>query len=275
MIKDLKLSVVKKVKALPPLPESLSKIDSICRDPDPDMNKLVRVVEKDPFLTANFLKMANSPYYGFARRIVSVDQAIKLFGITAVWGFTISAAVRKALKIDLSPYGISTDEFLHTAILESAVMVNWYPSMNDENGEILIPTSFIAHVGKVILASELKVHQLDTKFREALQSADNLSTLEREFTGVSNQEVAGIIFDHWMFPETMVEAIRASENPSVFAEWVQPYAVALQIVQAAVLPNGSLNDESSDNAVQLARNFGMNADILEDVIIKIRSAEES
>jgi hypothetical protein len=109
-------NILKKIKSLPPLPKSVMQIQQITSDPNASIADLIKVVKEDPMLTANLLKAANSPLYGFSRQIKNVDQAISLFGMSTVKGFALSSAVRSTMKIDLSAYGISEDKFVFGAI---------------------------------------------------------------------------------------------------------------------------------------------------------------
>ena len=57
--------ILKKIKQLPPLPESAMQIEAVYQDPNSSFNDMVKILEKDPLLTADILKAANSPLYGF------------------------------------------------------------------------------------------------------------------------------------------------------------------------------------------------------------------
>ena len=63
-------SIYKSIKTLPPLDDTVIKIQQICRDDNSVMSDLIDVIKKDPMLTANILHSANSPLYGFSREII-------------------------------------------------------------------------------------------------------------------------------------------------------------------------------------------------------------
>ena len=84
--------VLRQIKNLPPLPKSVMEVQKITSDPNASIKDLVKVIKEDPLLTANLLKVANSPLYGFTRQIKTIDQAVALFGMSTVKGFAISFA---------------------------------------------------------------------------------------------------------------------------------------------------------------------------------------
>ena len=62
---DVSISdALKKIKALPPLDDTILKIQRICVDKNSSLADLVKVVESDPMLTANILKSSNSKNTG-------------------------------------------------------------------------------------------------------------------------------------------------------------------------------------------------------------------
>ena len=73
-------AILKQIKQLPPLPETAVKIEAVYQNPNSTFEDMVKILEKDPLLTADILKSANSPLYGFSREITSIAQAVSLFG---------------------------------------------------------------------------------------------------------------------------------------------------------------------------------------------------
>ena len=54
-------AIYKSIKSLPPLDETIMKIQQICSSEDSDIAELIGVIHQDPMLTANILRSANSP----------------------------------------------------------------------------------------------------------------------------------------------------------------------------------------------------------------------
>ena len=80
-------SIYKRIKALPPLDDTVTKIQAICKNENSSLNDLSQIIEKDPMLTANILRSANSPLYGFSREVTTISRAVALFGMATISGF--------------------------------------------------------------------------------------------------------------------------------------------------------------------------------------------
>jgi len=246
-----------RIKSLPPLPESVIEIQRICSDPDAGIGDLAKVVNKDPMLTANLLKAANSPLYGFSKEITNINQAVSLFGMATVKGFALASAVKNGIKIDMSPYGIDTNRFSDIAQLQSALMLNWYSKVDRTKMEILAPASFLDGVGAIIIAAEI-IHQKKTQeFKKEIEEAQNIEDVEIKYFNVSSQEIAAEIFTKWRLDPIMIKTIAASNSPQDADDDIKDYAYALKIVRNTVSIKESFGEESIKKSLELIKEAGL------------------
>jgi putative nucleotidyltransferase with HDIG domain len=67
---------------VPVFPEAARKVMDACEREDCDMRRLAEIVRRDPALSAQFLRLANSPAFGSRSAIVSLPQALGRLGTT-------------------------------------------------------------------------------------------------------------------------------------------------------------------------------------------------
>ena len=250
-------SLFTRIKSLPPLPESVAKIQAICNDPNAGIADLAKVVEQDPMLTANLLKAANSPLYGFSREIKTLSQAVSLFGMATVRGFALASAVKSTLAIDMSPYKLSAERFADLSQMQNALMVRWYGQINRAMLDILSPAAFLIGVGRVIMAQELVKENKVEAFQKLAEETGSLEAAEAGMLEISYQEVGAAVFRHWRFEPAMVEAIAGSHDPASVEEAVRPFATALKVVQTAVsIPDG-VTAQSLEAALKIISESGL------------------
>lgn len=246
-----------RIKSLPPLPESVVKIQEICSDPHSGIADLTKVVEKDPMLTANLLKASNSPLYGFSREIHNIAQAVSLFGMATVKGFALASAVKDTIKIDMAPYGASTTQFSDVAQKQSALMLNWYTKVDRTRLEILAPASFLDGVGEIIMAGEIIKQGKSAEFLEDIQAGQCVEEVEIKYFDIPSQKVAAEVFTKWRLESLMIDAIAASHNPAEADESVRPYAYALKAVRCAVNLKESFSEASLAQARSILEEAGL------------------
>jgi HD-like signal output (HDOD) protein len=266
---DMEVLISEKIDSLPPLPDTVLKIQDICNNPKSSARDLVAIVEKDPLLTANLLRVANSPYYGFTSKINSISHAIALFGMSTVLGFALSSAVRKNFnKIDLSPYGISTDDFANSAFKQNKLMINWYSSLPMKKSDSLVPASFINEIGKVILSDIIIEQKMKDEFlQEVLKEEDDIYSIERKFLNTSTPEITGKILYKWLMSVDMIYPIIASEKPEETDDELRLYAYAIKIARTAVGNKGEVIRNSINDALKLIDKAGFKR---KDFIVAIK-----
>ena len=251
MISDV---ILKQIKNLPPLPKSVLEVQKVTNDPDASIKDLVNVIKNDPLITANLLKAANSPLYGFTRQIKTIDQAVSLFGMSTVKGFVISFAVRNALKFDLSAYGITESRFHDVSIKRNALALNWYKKERSKL-DIIATDSFLIDIGAVVISLVLNSEGLVEDFKNKL-NFENRYELEKKYVGVTTSDVTAEIFKHWHFSKDLVEPMRNIDLPEKSAEYVE-YAASLKVLREAV---NLLQDEENakDKALELIKKYHLN-----------------
>lgn len=251
-------SLVKYINALPPLPQSVQKIQSLYAEGDPDFKELVKLIESDPILTADILARANSPLYSFSKNIFSIMQAITLFGAASVRGFVLSSAVNKNFDINMQAYGISNDTYTNVCNLQSALMFQWYMSVDIEHVKFLAPVAFLMETGKVIIAKEVNDSAYAELFKEELINMGNIEETERMFTERTSAQICALLFEHWCFDESFILAMQFLDDVNKAPLHIQTYIKALNVVRKAVNINEQLSEGSIEAAGQMVKELGFN-----------------
>jgi HD-like signal output (HDOD) protein len=261
--------ILKKIKQLPPLPESAMQIEAVYQDPDSTFNDMVKILEKDPLLTADILKAANSPLYGFSREINTINQAVGLFGMGTVRGFALASIVKKSFTLDLSVYGIDNDMFSALSKKQHALVTSWCLRKEAKLLGILSPAAFLVEIGKVLIAQQIMLDMSQEKFKEALISLDDVEAAEREVAGVDTPEVSASIFEHWRFEAGLVETIRNCQNPENANDNIKKAVQILQVVRTTVKINGSITDDSIAAAKELIIKYNLDMESFDKALENI------
>jgi len=262
--------ILKKIKQLPPLPESAMQIEAVYQNPDSSFNDMVKILEKDPLLTADILKAANSPLYGFSREINAISQAVGLFGMGTVRGFALASIVKKSFNLDLSAYGISNDMFSALSKKQHGLMTSWCLRKENKLLGVLSPAAFLVEIGKVLIAQQIMTDGKEEAFRDALADLQDVEAAEREVVGVDTPEVSATIFAQWKFEEGLVDVIRNCQNPQNAAEEDQRPAKILHVVRVAVPINGTVTDASVAAAKELIEKYDLDMESFDTAVENAR-----
>jgi len=262
--------MLKKIKQLPPLPESAMQIEEVYKDPDSTFNDMAKILEKDPLLTADILKAANSPLYGFSREINAISQAVGLFGMGTVRGFALASIVKKSFSLDLSPYGITNEMFSDLSKKQHALMTSWCIRKENRLLGVLSPAAFLVEIGKVLIAQQIMAKGKEEAFRDALKELQDVEAAEREVIGVDTPEVSAKIFAQWKFEETLIDVLENCQNPEQAKEDDKRAARILHVVRVAVPINGKVTDTSIKAAQELIEKYELDMDSFNTAIENIK-----
>ena len=262
----MKSSIFDSIKTLPPLSKTIIDINRVYANENSSIHDLSVVIENDPMIVANLLKIANSPLYGFGKQIRNVSQAVSLFGMTMTRSIALGNSVRKLLNVDMQPYGITSEKFAEVSAMQAHLMLTWFKKIDREKAEKLYLAAFLQETGKILIASDVIQEDEATSFSSEIEMSNNLAQVEKIYVEVTSAEVTSEVFQHWGFDSEFVEMIKYADNPTAAPEEVQEYSLALNIIKTILPINNPLSEQAINFGLKKASDAGYDHTLLENVI---------
>jgi len=286
-------SIIKNIDDMPPLSDVARVMQSLYAfgADNVDIRKLVRMIESDVMLTANILKMINSPYYGFKNKISSISQAVTLFGVEKIYGLVLHFAMSNHLKADTAIYGFNNAQFNEMCILQSSLMMQWYAKVDLRDTHILTALALIMESGKIIVSKELHASDYLETYREGFLACTNIQDFEKEFLGTTSYYLSAILFEHWnlepIYAEVLKELDSQEEDTSkakteeyenkkedMSNAVIKQYAAAIDVIRTAINLKEVLTDQSIKKACEKVEEMGLDAERFEVVALRIKKKYE-
>lgn len=266
MIGDMNELLLKSVEVLPPLPDTVSKLRKYVSEANSNIEtmKVAEIISSDPLMTAKLLQLANSPYYGFTREITTINQVITLLGVGNIINIVMADSIRDNFKIDVSPYGLNTQNFLKTCNEEATFIANWLNDEDKKLSHLLVPCAMLLRLGIVIFSNFLIQNHKDKDFLAFLNKNENLALAENEFLGVDHISFLGFLLHRWNFDDVLIESICFVRTPHAAREKVKKSAYALAITDHLFAPHDGSSPFNEKAAVALlkeAKTQGINFDL--------------
>ncbi|EAI7317811.1 HDOD domain-containing protein [Campylobacter jejuni] len=266
MIGDMNELLLKSVEVLPPLPDTVSKLRKYVSEANSNIEtmKVAEIISSDPLMTAKLLQLANSPYYGFTREITTINQVITLLGVGNIINIVMADSIRDNFKIDVSPYGLNTQNFLKTCNEEATFIANWLNDEDKKLSHLLVPCAMLLRLGIVIFSNFLIQNHKDKDFLAFLNKSENLALAENEFLGVDHISFLGFLLHRWNFDDVLIESICFVRTPHAAREKVKKSAHALAITDHLFAPHDGSSPFNAKAAVALlkeAKTQGINFDL--------------
>ena len=166
-------------------------------------HELAAIISTDQALTAKLLRLANSAYYGFARRITTARDAVVLLGYRSVRGAALTSCLMQTAQ---SPGNLDYDGFwqfsIATGIL-SEVLARTEGAHQDEAF-----TAGVLHQIGLLALDQGRPEQLGRALALREQSGMAMHEAERQVLGFTSAELGGALALHWNFPESLAGAVR-------------------------------------------------------------------
>jgi HD-like signal output (HDOD) protein len=245
------IPLIARVEALPPLPESVLEIEKLFAMGDPDVDKLVKIIESDPLLTTDILAKANAPYYGFSHKIISILQAVTLFGSTQIRSLVLSASLQRDFDVDLTPYGIATSTFSKISTVQSELIFQWYVGIDITIARALTPIAFLMETGKILIAKDIIDNGKRDIFLHDLKEYEDISYVENLHTMMTTAQINALIFEHLNLNESFYETMHYLDNDREVPKELREMVLALRVVRTAINIQEQLTENSLEMATQI------------------------
>lgn len=234
------------------LPSTVIALLDVLKDTSTSADKVCVVLERDPAMTANILKLANSAYYGVRRTISNVRDALVMLGNRAVTTLAFATGMAPVLRRDLEGYGEGRDDFWrHSLITGAAASVAADLAGHGRLRTQCFTAGLVHDVGMLVIdrwlvaeGRQLPAFGDETVMRQA----------ERDLLGFDHAETGAALAEAWGFPDLLVSALRYHHAPHE-AESDRPVvlAVAAGDLVATVLGAGADGVWPADLRTELNR----------------------
>ncbi len=212
--------IVKAIDRLPPFPQVAMKVMELVQDEDVSFGDLARVIELDQSMTANLLKVCNSPFFGLRRKVSSVREALVYLGqkyfMEVIWEMASANYFQEGQR----GYDLDKGELWRHAVASALAARILEERLGREEDPLLFTTALLHDIGKVVL-SEFVAEALG-EIRQRVAEGASFLEAEEEVLGVDHATLGAMIAEQWAFPEEMVKAIRFHHRPEEDPEGLTP-----------------------------------------------------
>lgn len=200
--------IVDRTTELTPLKTVAAKAIQLAEDERAAAMDLATVISSDQALTAKLLRLSNSAYYGYARRIGTVREAVILLGMRTVRSVAIASGIIDAFGVPEFGQSFDRDLFWAHSVTVGLVAEAIARETKSARPEDAFTAGVIHDIGKLammVAEPELFARTVELVMVDELTYAE----AEAQVFGASHAQVGARLAQRWKFPESLVEAIQA------------------------------------------------------------------
>ncbi|MGC8778547.1 MAG: HDOD domain-containing protein [Candidatus Caldatribacteriaceae bacterium] len=211
------------IEELPALPAVVQRVIQLTEDPKSTAKDINNVLTQDQSLTAKVLRLANSAFYGFPRRISTITEATIILGFQTIKSMVMATTVSEMLKKPLQGYALEQGELWKHSQTSAIAARMLARETKFSRLEVAYTASLLHDIGKLILNT-----YLSELYQEVLEKVEGerltFTQAEEAVFGFNHAQAGAKICEKWNLPPELVEAIalhhepeRATINPKLVA----------------------------------------------------------
>ncbi len=206
--------LVDEVRDLPlTVSDVLAQVITECDNADASVSSLARIMAGDQALAAMVLKLANSAYYGYARRIESLPDAVVLLGFASVKNLAITASITRLLATDQDDLTEIRSGHLRPLAAHRRVCAHPRPHAPRDGREGVRRGP--AARPRPDRARLLRQGSLPRAVRARRTSANvPFEDIELEVLGFTSAALGSAVAAEWQFPPGLCDALAHQHDPS-------------------------------------------------------------
>lgn len=192
---------------IPSLPEAVHRILGELQAEEPDLRRVNELLSGEVGLTVRILRLVNSARYSpGAQRIGTVEAATALLGLTATRQLVQAAAVGGAFK---GVPGVDMVDFWRHSLDVAKIAQSLAAELKLDTG-IAFTAGLLHGTGDLIMKMAMPER---ASLQPAFAVDDKRCEAQIAELGYAYPEVGAAFASRWLFPETVVEAIRYQCEP--------------------------------------------------------------
>jgi putative nucleotidyltransferase with HDIG domain len=208
---EIRARLIRRIEAddldLPVLPDVASRVLAACQDQDGGPKELSELIQRDPALAGNVLRIANSAAYAAREPIVSLQQAIARLGMSTMGDIALAAAMNA--KVFVLPGREQEMQMLRAHAAIAGIWTREIARQRRRNVEAAFLGGLMHDVGQPIL--------LQTILELAGGASIGEATLH-DWVHEFHAPVGAKLLARWKLPPWVTAAVEGHHSPETAGE---------------------------------------------------------
>ncbi|AMK09788.1 MAG: HDOD domain-containing protein [Pseudodesulfovibrio sp.] len=271
--RDEILAACNKVVAMP---TCVRKAGALMEDQEVDFRHLERIIEHDPGLTANLLKVVNASTLTGGEPVLTARRAMAALHSPDVLRFFVSTGVAPYYVNVIAGYDQAPSMFLQHSTTVAIASRELARALGLDAPEHVYTAGLLSGIGKLLLGAFVQV-DLREILRMVFDEGLPFDRAEEAVLGISHAEVGGLLLSRWGLPEPITRVVRHHLRPDAFEgedlvlDLVHVGNVLAKMIGVGLGADG-LNYEVSNNVV---KRLGITSAVLDtasaNVVVELNS----
>lgn len=210
------------------LPDAVLRVKELIDDDTATMQDIADIINFDPALMVQVLRLANSAIYNFPRSIDTISKAVQVIGSNAIYDLVVAYGVAKAFgAIDSSV--IELDRFWEKSVSCALLCKFFADKLGADEPERLFVAGLLHNIGELVMVQfNPDMAKACSQYNEDITPAE----LQKRHLSVTYAQIGGELIRSWGLPESIAQPIQRQHFTETEAETLDDKIMQLSYVLA-------------------------------------------
>lgn len=196
---------IRGIRYLPTLPTVLAQILALLNDETSSARDMEQIITHDQSLSSKVLTVANSAYYGFRHKIVTVRRAVVALGYEEIRNICLGASLMGFLHPSTFKNKQAAELlWLHSVCVADAARIVADRTKSCES-DVAFTAGLLHDLGKVVLSAFFPE---EVEAMRLLMERENLGYRQAEYAqDMEHAQIGKALCEYWDLPPLLVEGV--------------------------------------------------------------------
>lgn len=205
-------NILQRIHELPALPAVVRELIQSLEDVRVSTEDLAAKLSYDQAIAAKMLRLANSSFYGLARRVTSIEESAAILGLRTLRSVAIAAGLVNQFS-GVHCRGFDFSAFWKHVICTALIARELARSIGaDEDAAFTL--GLVHDIGRLVLVTAYSESYSQVIEYRAMHDCQ-IYAAERHVFGLDHADVGARLAEHWHFAPETVSAIAIHHRPPV------------------------------------------------------------
>lgn len=194
---------------VPPVAGAVIELLRSLDDENLDASHLAKKIGQDPVLSARVLKIVNSPFYGVAGKVASLQEAVMVLGFSSVRRLALAVSLNGSFPMHGTGEADPRRLWRHSFCV--ALCAQALARLARVDPETAFTSGLLHDIGRIALVAAEPAH-----FAAVLAARErhpDLTAAEQAVLGFSHAEFGARLLERWHLPKPLLHAVEFHHRP--------------------------------------------------------------
>ncbi|TAL51810.1 MAG: HDOD domain-containing protein, partial [Methylovulum sp.] len=209
-------------------PNIYFELQKAAEHPSHSLEDAAFIIEKDPALTLQLLKIVNSAFYGFPAKITGIKRAVAMIGATELQNLVLAAAVIDKFS-SLPGTMLSMHDFWARSLRCALIAKELNVYLKSGADEVLFVCGLLHNIGQLVFFRRIpELARTVALLQQEFTDAEELS-IEEAIIGFNHYQTGAALTRLWQLPDIITESIKLHAVP----DSTSPFQAVASLIRTA------------------------------------------